>query len=61
MISFPFADLSETNMLGIFETNCSNEPSTLHLETNNDRLFDIAPDPDLHSNVIIMIHQKILN
>ena len=52
MISFPFADLSDTNMLGIFETNCSNEPSTLHLETNNDRLLDIDPDLHAYSNTI---------
>ena len=52
MISFPFADLSETNMLGIFETNCSNEPSSLHLETNNDRLLDIDPDLHAYSNTI---------
>ena len=39
MISFPFADSSETDMLGIFETNFSNELYTLHLETNNDKLL----------------------
>ena len=52
MISFPFADLSETAMLGIFETTCSNETSTLHLETNNDRLHNIDPDRHAYSNTI---------
>ena len=52
MISFPFADLSETGMLHIFETNCSNEPSALHLETNNDILLNIDHDLHAYSNTI---------